>query len=145
MREQKPLAELIVGASALVSSTDIEPDGTRCQTWGPRPLGMYMFDAAGNFTQIVLRSDLPKARSREHISAAQAKAIASGSLAMFGTYTVDEAARTVNVRFAGSTFASLIGTEGKRSVTMISPDEMRFTNAGRVGGRRGESVWRRAA
>ena len=66
-----------------------------------------------------------------------------GSLAMFGTYTIDEAASIVNVHFTGCTFATFNGTNGKRKVTMLSPGELKFTNAGRAGGRTGESIWRR--
>jgi hypothetical protein len=138
------LARQLVGTWLLVSSHDIEPDGTRTDTWGPAPLGTYMFDAQGRFAQIVMRSDLPKVARREDTTAEQAKAVVMGSLAMFGTYTVDEAACVVNVRFEACTFASFTGTEGKRVVERISADELVFSNAGRAGGRRGESVWRRA-
>jgi hypothetical protein len=139
-----PLADLIVGTWVLVSSHDIEADGTRTDTWGANPLGTYMFDANGRFAQIVMRSDLPRVMRREDTSDAQAKAVVMGSLAMFGTYTVDEAARVVAVRFEACTFASFTGTEGSRVVERISADELVFSNAGRAGGRRGESVWRRA-
>jgi len=136
-------AEQIVGTWVLVSSHDIEADGTRTDTWGTNPLGTYVFDANGRFAQIVMRSDLPKVSRREDTTDAQAKAVVMGSLAMFGTYTVDEAARVVKVRFEACTFASFTGTEGKRVVERISADELVFSNAGRAGGRRGESVWRR--
>lgn len=45
--------------------------------------------------------------------------------------------------FLGCTFPGFQGTDGKRAVTITSPDELTFTNAGRTGGARGESVWRR--
>lgn len=137
------LAEQLVGTWLMVSSVDIDADGTRHDTWGPDPLGTYMFGADGRFAQIVMRSDLPRVARREDTTAEQAKAVVMGSLAMFGTYCVDEAARTVDVRFEGCTFASFTGTAGKRIVTRISTGELIFSNAGRAGGRRGESVWRR--
>jgi hypothetical protein len=137
------LARQIVGTWELVSSVDIHPDGSRTDTWGPAPRGTYMFDGAGRFAQIVMRAELPKAPSRESTTPEQAKAIVSGSLAMFGTYRVDEAASTIDVHFLACTFAGFTGTDGKRKVEMLSGDEMRFRNAGRVGGSTGESVWRR--
>lgn len=137
------LSELIVGTWQLVSSVDIDSEGRRTDTWGPAPLGTYMFDANGRFTQIVMRSDLPQAPNRQETTPEQAKAIVLGSLAMFGTYAVDEQASTINVHFLASTFAGFTGTDGKRVVTKATPDEITFSNAARVGGLRGESVWQR--
>ncbi len=139
------LADLIVGAWRLVSSVDIAADGTRTDSWGPTPFGCCMFDAEGNFTQMMLRSDLPRVPSRPATTADEARLIVLGSLAMYGTYTVDEAGSTLDVHFLASTFANFNGTNGKRLVTMTSPDELRIANAGRAGGGRGESVWRRVA
>lgn len=137
------LAEQIVGTWELVSSVDIETDGSRANTWGDDPLGTYMFDANGRFAQIVLRSDLPKFPSRDEATAEQAKAVVAGSMAMFGTYTVDEASSTIAVHFIGSTFPSFQGTDGKRVVHFATSDELSFTNAGRAGGAKGQSIWRR--
>lgn len=147
------LARQIVGTWSLVSSVDILADGKATDTWGSSPHGVYMFDANGRFTQIVMRSDLPKFTSRDSATPEQAKAVVAGSLAMFGTYTVDEAAGdeasgddaagVVHVQFEACTFPAFTGTAGKRVVTMASPDEMVFTNAGRAGGAKGQSVWKR--
>jgi Lipocalin-like domain len=137
------LAEQIVGTWTLVSSVDIHADGSTTETWGSAPLGHYMFDANGRFTQIVMRSDLPVFASRDSVTPEQAKAVVAGSLAMFGTYAVDEAAGIVNVQFEACTFPAFTGTAGTRVVAMTSPDEMVFTNAGRAGGANGRSVWRR--
>ncbi len=137
------LARQIVGTWSLVSSVDIHGDGSTTETWGSAPQGIYMFDANGRFTQIVMRSDLPKFSSRDSATPDEAKAIVAGSLAMFGTYTVDEAAGIVNVRFEACTFPAFTGTAGKRVVAMRTPDEMVFTNPGRAGGSKGQSVWRR--
>lgn len=138
------LARQIVGTWVLVSSVDILADGSTTDTWGSAPYGTYMFDATGRFAQIVMRSDLPKFASRDSATPEQAKAVVAGSLAMFGTYTVDEAASTIIVAFEACTFPAFTGTQGKRVVTMTSPDEMVFSNAGRAGGAKGQSVWRRA-
>ena len=137
------IAQQIVGTWTLVSSVDIDSSGTRTDTWGPNPLGTYMFDSNGRFAQILLRSDLPKVANREQTTAEQAKAVVLGSIAMFGTYAVDEAANTVNVHFIGSTFAGFNGTAGKRHISMTTPDELTFSNSARAGGGKGESVWRR--
>jgi hypothetical protein len=41
------------------------------------------------------------------------KAIMEGSIAYFGTYTVDEAAKTISMRVETSTFPNQVGTEQK--------------------------------
>ena len=71
------------------------------------------------------------------------KAIAQGVIAMYGTYTVDEANKTITVKFEGSSFAKFNGTEGKRIITSISADEFRSTNPATSTGTKAESVWRR--
>lgn len=137
------LREKLIGSWTLVSSVDIHPDGRVSETWGASARGTYMFDHNGRFAQILVRSDLPRFANRAAASAEQAKAVVAGSLAMFGTWRVDENASTVIVHFEACTFASFTGTEGRRIATFLSADELKFSNAGRVGGARGESIWRR--
>ena len=62
---------------------------------------------------------------------------------MYGTYTVDEASKTITVRFEGSSFAKFNGTEGKRVVTSITEDELRTMNPATSTGTKAESVWKR--
>lgn len=138
------LAEQIVGTWLLESSVDIAADGATSDTWGPSPLGTYMFGPDGRFAQIVMRSDLPKPATREQTTPEEARAVVTGSLAMFGTYSVQEDRSVIDVVFTGCTFAGFNGTKGKRHVTMLSPDRLKFSNPGRAGGRAGESIWRRA-
>jgi len=138
------LAEQIVGTWLLVSSVDIDKDGTVTDTWGQNPLGTYMFDANGRFAQILTRSDLPVVPNRTQTTADQAIAVVLGSIAMFGSYRIDEEAETITVRFEASTFAKFKGTEATRSIVMASPDDLMIRNSARSGGSRGESVWRRA-
>jgi hypothetical protein len=44
-----------------------------------------MFDASGNFAQMLMRSDLPKIAARDKGTPDENKAIASGAIAMYGT------------------------------------------------------------
>jgi hypothetical protein len=48
------------------------------------------------------------------------------------------------VHFEGSSFAKFNGTEGKRVVTSITPDEMRTMNPATSTGTKAESLWKRA-
>jgi hypothetical protein len=72
-------------------------------------------------------------------------AVASGSIAYFGTYSVDEAGKVIMPQVEISTFANLIGAPNlKRNVTYLSADELRFTNPRTPAGLTLEFVWKRA-
>ena len=143
--QQKSLKEQLVGTWILVEALDVAADGTKSNSWGANPKGTYMFDASGHFTQMLIRSDLPKIANRaQGGTPEQNKAIVSGAIAMYGTYSVNEAEKMITVRFEGSTFSGFNGTEGKRMVTSISADEMKTANPATSTGMKAESVWRRA-
>ena len=72
-------------------------------------------------------------------------AVASGSIAYTGTYTVDEASRTIHASIETSTFSNLVGAPNQRRiVTFISANELRFTNPRTPAGVTLEFVWKRA-
>jgi hypothetical protein len=64
-------------------------------------------------------------------------------VAYYGTYTVDEANKTINLKFEGISFAKFVGTEGKRVITSIDDNEFRSANPATSTGTKAESVWRR--
>ena len=51
-----------------------------------------------------------------------------GSLALFGTYTVDEEKRTLTFKIEGSTFPNLAGVAQTRTIDVLSDDEFRNTS-----------------
>src|SRR5262245_16148000 len=59
----------------------------------------------------------------------QSKTVAHGAIAMYGTYTVDEATKTIIVNFEGSSFANFNGASGKRIVTSITADAAALNSA----------------
>jgi hypothetical protein len=75
------------------------------------------------------RADLPKLAARDPMKSTpeENKAIMEGSIAYFGTYTVDEAAKTISMRVETSTFPNQVGIEQRRTVS-ISGNELRLTN-----------------
>jgi hypothetical protein len=142
--QTKSIKDQLVGMWTLVSETDVTSDGKKSEGFGPNPLGAYVFDAGGHFAQMLMRADLPKFDNRLQGTPDQNKAVAQGSVAYYGTYTVDEAAKTLNVHILGGSFAKFIGTDGKRIITGLTADELRFTNPATSGGTSAETVWRRA-
>jgi Lipocalin-like domain len=101
--QQKPIKEQIVGTWTFVSALDIYPDGRKNDRWGTNPKGVFMFDGNGRFAQFITRSDLPKvsAGTADKGTAEENKAIVSGLVASFGTYTVNEAEKMVITRVEG--------------------------------------------
>jgi hypothetical protein len=142
--QQKSLKDQIVGSWTLVQAVDTMADGTKTNPWGANPKGTYMFSADGRFTQMLIHTDLPKIDNRMSGTPDQNKAIAQGIVAMYGSYTVDEANKTIIVKFEGSSFAKFVGTEGKRVITSINADEFRSANPATSTGGKAESIWKRA-
>jgi Lipocalin-like domain len=143
--QQKTIKEQIVGTWTFVSALDVHPDGKKTDRWGPNPKGTFMFDAHGHFAQFITRSDLPKfaAGTADKGTADENKAVLSGFVASFGTYTVNEADKTVTTHVEGSVFPNLIGRDQKRSITTLTADELKYTNPTTSTGTSAEATWRR--
>ena len=79
----------------------------------------------GHFTQFITRSDLPKfaAGTADKGTPEEHKAVLSGFVASFGTYTVDETDKTVTTHVEGRA-SNLIGRDQKRAITSLTADEI---------------------
>ena len=132
---QSSLKDQLVGAWQLASWERIAPDGTKLQAFGANPKGIIYYGADGRYFLIFARADLPKvaANDRAKATAEEAKALVGGAIAYTGTYTVDEQARTINVKIDVTTFPNQAPT-GKRQITSISPTELKFTNPAATAG-----------
>jgi hypothetical protein len=83
------------------------------------------------------------ANSRIQGTPEENKAAVQGSIASFGTYTVDEANKTFTIRFEASTYPNQEGVVQTRPFT-ITGDELRVKNpAPTAGGPPSELVYRR--
>ena len=121
-------AKGLVGAWTVVSVT-VEGDGKRSEPLGPSPIGTQIYDSSGRFASMVMRSDLPKVASNNRATATpeESQKIAHGSLAYYGTYTVNEAEKSLTMQMEGATFPNWIGTSHKR-LYAISGDTLTITN-----------------
>src|SRR6185437_8851592 len=141
----KSLKDQIVGTWIYVSSAGKRDDGTNV----PRPSlqGAVTYNADGRFHFITTRTDTPKLASKDtsRPTPEEAMAIASGSIAYTGTYTIDENTKTILANIETSTFPNLVGAPNQRRiVTYITADEMKFTNPRTPSGVTLEFVWKRA-
>jgi len=95
---------------------------------GPHPMGMLVFDAAGNYTTQVMRSDLPKFAipDRSKATPEESRAVIRGFMALYGTYTVIDPS-TISLHVVGSMLPNWDGADQKRSF-VIKGDELELTN-----------------
>jgi hypothetical protein len=137
------LKQQLVGTWTFVSSTTKLPDGT--SAWGTTPKGLLIFTENGYFSSQIVRSDLPKfaSKNRAQGTPEENKAVVQGSIATFGTYTVDEAKKAYTLKFEGSTFPNRVGTEEMRPFT-VAGDELRVTNPSTSVGGSSEIIYKRA-
>ena len=145
MAKGTSLKDQLVGTWIYVSSTAKRDDGSNVQR--PSLQGAVTYTADGRFHFITTRTDTPRYASSEPTrpSAEEAMAVASGSIAYTGTYTVDENTKTIHPNIETSTFPNLVGAPNQRRIiTSITADEMKFTNPRTPAGVTLEIVWKRA-
>ena len=145
LAQGKSLKDQLVGTWIYVSSTGKRDDGSTV----PRPSlqGAVTYTSDGRFHFITARTDAPKLASSDpsRPTPEEAMAIASGSIAYTGTYTVDENTQTIHDNVETSTFPNLVGAPNQRRIiTSITADEMKFTNPRTPAGVTLDFVWKRA-
>ncbi len=126
---QGSLKEQLVGTWALVSCPAVP--------WcGANPHGMQTLNADGHYTILHIARGRPNNgsanRPRDTISAEEYKAIAMGVQANFGTWSIDEATKTMTWHIEGSLFPNAEGADFKGTIS-LSGDELKM----------GPMVWRR--
>jgi Lipocalin-like domain len=143
--QQDAFKEQLLGAWELVSFNSVHTDGSKLTVFGGNPNGIAFFDRTGHYIITVMRSDRAKfaANDRAQGTADENKATAVGTITYFGTYTVSEPDRTLNIHVVGSSFPNWNGTDQKRSFA-VSADELKLTNPIASTGGTTEVVWKRA-
>ena len=141
--QQKSLKEQLIGTWSFVSSNAKRADGT--PFWGENPKGLFIITDSGHFSWQVFRCDRPHLVSNNRLNgtADELNAINQGTLAYFGTYSVDEAEKTITFRTVASTYPNSEGELIKRVITKLSPDEMIYSNPANTLGERVEARWKR--
>ena len=133
--QQKTLKEQVVGTWAYVSVDIVGADGSRVPLYGPNPQGLASFDGNGHYILLTARRGQAKfvSNNRNEGTPEENKAVVQGSIAHFGTYTVNEADKTITFHIETSTFPNWNGTEQKRPFT-VTGDELKWTTPASSGG-----------
>lgn len=142
--QQKSLKEQLVGTWIYASSTSTRADGSK--TDRPNLKGIVIYTSDGHFALVSVRTDLPKLAhpDRARATAEEAQAVVAGSIAYYGTYSINEVDKVLTAKVEGSTYPNLIGTDQKRIITSLTADELKFTNPRTPAGVTLEFVWKRA-
>jgi len=132
------------GTWSLVSITHYFADG-RIQHSFTEGDGVLVLDAAGHFTQVLIRGDLPAFASgnRDTPTPEESLALSRGSLTFFGTYAVDQAGEILTFRIRRSSFPNWNGQHQARRITTLTDTDLRIVAAAATVGARGEQIWRR--
>jgi Lipocalin-like domain len=126
--QQRSLKDQLVGTWTLTSWERMLPNGSKMQSYGTNPRGVVMFDANGRIFVMFSRPDLPKVASNNPATATpeEAKAVMAGSIAYFGTYTVNDTDRVISLRLDASTFPNQLAADQKRTITSLTADELKY-------------------
>jgi len=131
------LRDQLVGTWTFVVAEITAPDGAKSFPFGETPKGILVFAPDGHFAQIHIASDVPRIASNNRLNgtAEEYAAIMRRSLSIFGTYTVDEAKRTVTFAIVSSTFPNQQGQSQIRTIDKLTADEFVNSNPDVAGGR----------
>jgi hypothetical protein len=133
----KTFRQQLVGTWNQVVSEVTLPDGKKSFPFGETPSGILIFTDDGRFVQVHIAGGIPKlaANNRTVGTAEENKAIVGGSIALFGSYTVDEDKKLVIFTVTASTFPNWDGAVQPRKIVLLNADEFINENAsGSVGG-----------
>lgn len=105
--------ERFLGTWRLVSWEWDDANGAVTSPLGEDPAGQLIYGASGTVSAQLMRRDQPRFQDDDWRKATdEEKAAAwSGYFAYFGSFTVDEGARTVTHHIEGSWFPNLVGTQ----------------------------------
>jgi hypothetical protein len=142
--QTKSLKDQLIGTWIFVSSVNTRADGSKFDAWGANPKGTTIFESNGHYAFMLMRSDLPKFTDRSKTTPEQGKAVVEGSIAYYGTYTVDEQSKTATLHVDGSTLSALNGTDQKRIIKSITADEMNTLNPATSDGSAADTMYKRA-
>ena len=133
----KSLRDQLVGTWTFIVAEVTAPDGKKSFPFGETPKGILIFTPDGSFAQIHVAGEVPKIASNNRLTgtAEEYQAIMRGSLAVFGTYNVDESKKTVTYRIVSSTFPNWAGEAQTRTIDKLTDDEFVNTNPNVAGGR----------
>lgn len=140
------LKQQIVGSWSYVSVEIAKSDGGRVRPFGDKPNGIAIFDRNGHFAFVVTRPDVPKYASNNRTTgtADENQAAVRGTLAQFGTYTINPADHSLTLHVTGSSYPNIVGVDRKFIITAVTKTELKWTVPVATSGGTASTVLKRA-
>ena len=110
---QRPVSRL-VGTWRLVEFCNVDRPGDTTYALGRRPIGFFMYDAAGNVSIQAMRAAPPKAFTSDSVPFSGMAELRTSYFGYFGSYTVTSDSTVVH-HVRGGTIPAYIGTDQRRN------------------------------
>jgi len=106
LAQQKTVKQQLVGTWIFVRTEATQADGKKLLPFGPNPRGILIFAEDGHFAHLQVADGIPKFASSSRVTgtAEENRAAIQGSIALSGTYTVDEAVKAFTRKIEATTF-----------------------------------------
>jgi hypothetical protein len=128
-RPMSSLGEQLIGSWGFESSVNTRKDGTTFDRWGPSPSGIFMFDRAGNYAQIIIGSE--------------SRVFGSKVFCAFGTFEVVDEKKVLLTKITSCSSTRLIGTTQTRDILHLTADQFKYSNSVTSLGATAEVLWKR--
>jgi len=115
------LKEQLVGAWELVSCKSELPGASFCAN----PNGIFIIDASGHYAMVYAARGRSKTSAGRASPAEELKAVVTGAAANFGTWSFNEADKTITFHYDGALFPNPEGMDFKSTVS-LSGDELKL-------------------
>ena len=145
--QQKTLKQQLIGTWDFVRTEATQADGQKLLPFGANPKGVNIFTEDGHFVQIQIADGISKFASNSRVTGTpdENKAAVQGTLALFGTYTVDESKKMIVYKVESSTFPNWIGLVQERPIDSVTANQLIHSNAGAsIAGAKTVNIWKRA-
>jgi hypothetical protein len=123
------LAAKLVGTWSFVSAVNRRKDGSLFDRWGANPKGILMFDQGGRYSHIVVGSE--------------SRVFGVKTYCAFGSYTVDEIAKSIVTQIEGCSISRRSGSTQSRQILLLTADELKYTNSIPASDFLAEVAWKR--
>jgi Lipocalin-like domain len=141
--QQKSLKEQLVGTWTLVSADYTASNGAKQQPYGANPKAILMFDAGGTYAMVGGKPNRPKFKSiTEPTTEELANATADYYAANYGTWSVNEADKSLTTRYESALRPNNEGTDLKNTVNLAG-DDLKLSRVS-LSGTKQDLVYRRA-
>jgi hypothetical protein len=116
--QEKSLKDQLIGAWTLESIYNQRGNAPKVEPWGAGVKGSLMLSPTGRFSLLLV------AANRDDSASKNPRIPVGQTLGYFGTYTIDEAAKTLTYHIEGATFPRWDGKDRKETIESISATDL---------------------